>query len=164
MKLPFLRGLCVASICVAVGTAYADPDKDESGKGRERGWDPVEKDWKDKKHWKDPEYNKDWDDDGHRSYFHEHGYTHLDIPPGHYPPPGECRIWYPDRPPGDQPPPGNCHQLGTQVPLGAWLIRQPEDDIEEPQVVNWKATKPESDDSEEALERMYEQQLERHNR
>ncbi len=45
------------------------------------------------------------------------------IPPGHMPPPGECRIWYPDRPPGDQPPPGNCRELRRQLPPGAWLIR-----------------------------------------
>lgn len=43
-----------------------------------------------------------------------------DIPPGHMPPPGECRIWYPDRPPGHQPPPGGC---GERVPPGAVMIR-----------------------------------------
>ena len=45
------------------------------------------------------------------------------IPPGHMPPPGECRIWYPGEPPGQQPPPGNCEELRRQVPPGAWLIR-----------------------------------------
>lgn len=35
----------------------------------------------------------------------------LDIPPGHYPPPGHCRVWYPGRPPGQQPPPVRCHGL-----------------------------------------------------
>jgi hypothetical protein len=29
--------------------------------------------------------------------------SQVDIPPGHLPPPGECRIRYPDRPPGQQP-------------------------------------------------------------
>ena len=62
-------------------------------------------------------------DDGRGSYFHEHGYTRLRIPPGHYPPPGECRIWYPDRPPGRQPPPGRC----SPVPPGAWVLRNPGD-------------------------------------
>lgn len=45
------------------------------------------------------------------------------IPPGHMPPPGQCRIWYPDRPPGHQPPPGPCHALQYQVPPGAVLVR-----------------------------------------
>ncbi len=44
------------------------------------------------------------------------------IPPGHMPPPGACRIWYPGRPPGHQPPPGDCATLAHQVPDGAWLI------------------------------------------
>ncbi|MCI0409020.1 MAG: hypothetical protein L0191_10725 [Acidobacteria bacterium] len=159
MKLPFLQVLCAAALSCAVGIAFANPDKDESGKGR--GWYSFEKDWKEKKHWKEGEYDKDWDDDGLGSYFHEHGYTQLDIPPGHYPPPGECRIWYPDRPPGHQPPPGNCHQFRTQVPLGALLIRHPDNDLGEPQVVNRQVTDPEAEDPEEKLERMYEEQLER---
>ncbi|MGH9198676.1 MAG: hypothetical protein ACRD1T_23475, partial [Acidimicrobiia bacterium] len=142
--------------------AFADRGKDESGKGRESDWYSSEKDWKDKKHWKDGKDWKDWKDDEHGSYFHEHGYTHLSIPPGHYPPPGECRIWYPDRPPGHQPPPGNCYQLRTQVPFGAWLIRHPEDYLEQPRVVNREVTKPEEEDSQEELDRMYEEQMERH--
>lgn len=34
----------------------------------------------------------------------------IDIPPGHYPPPGSCRFWFPDRPPGQQPPPGGLQR------------------------------------------------------
>ena len=41
---------------------------------------------------------------------------HVHIPPGHLPPPGACRIWFPDRPPGQQPPPGPCHVLRRHVP------------------------------------------------
>jgi hypothetical protein len=50
-------------------------------------------------------------------------YQHVDIPKGHMPPPGECRIWYPDVPPGQQPPPGKCHELERRVPAGAILVR-----------------------------------------
>jgi len=45
------------------------------------------------------------------------------IPPGHMPPPGQCRIWIPGEPPGQQPPPGDCMELRRAVPPGAWLIR-----------------------------------------
>lgn len=45
------------------------------------------------------------------------------IPPGHLPPPGQCRIWYPDRPPGHQPPSGSCRKLRHQVPPGAVLVQ-----------------------------------------
>jgi hypothetical protein len=44
------------------------------------------------------------------------------VPPGHMPPPGSCRVWFPDRPPGQQPPPGPCHQLQHQIPPGGTLI------------------------------------------
>ncbi len=47
---------------------------------------------------------------------------HFDIPEGHMPPPGECRIWIPDLAPGQQSPPGNCYELERQVPRGAILV------------------------------------------
>lgn len=51
--------------------------------------------------------------------------AYLGIPPGHLPPPGECRIWFPGLPPGQQPPPGRCGKLEQDVPLGAWLLYRP---------------------------------------
>lgn len=44
------------------------------------------------------------------------------VPPGHMPPPGACRVWFPDRPPGHQPPPGPCRSLRHRVPPGAVLV------------------------------------------
>ena len=32
------------------------------------------------------------------------------IPPGHMPPPGQCRVWHDGRPPGQQPRPTNCRE------------------------------------------------------
>jgi len=43
------------------------------------------------------------------------------IPPGHYPPPGYCRLWYPGRPPGQQPSPFPCHKP-VAVPSGAFIL------------------------------------------
>ena len=94
--------------------AQADPDKDESGHGRgkrehkESHWDgncKVERKWEKDGEYKEERKCKDGGSRGavgagHSSYFHQHGYTR--IPNGHLPPPGECRIWYPDRPAGHQ--------------------------------------------------------------
>lgn len=52
-----------------------------------------------------------------------------EIPSGHLPPPGECRIWMPDQPPGQQDPPGECRELATRVPSGAWLIYRATPDV-----------------------------------
>jgi len=44
------------------------------------------------------------------------------VPPGHYPPPGQCRIWYVGVPPGHQPRPSDCGSLVRRVPRGAFLL------------------------------------------
>ncbi|AFY19294.1 tetratricopeptide repeat protein [Pseudomonas sp. UW4] len=53
----------------------------------------------------------------------ERAYAEVEIPRGHMPPPGKCRIWFPDRPPGHQPAPGKCKKLRYRVPSGAYLVR-----------------------------------------
>ena len=50
----------------------------------------------------------------------------LNIPPGHLPPLGMCKIWYPNTPPGRQSKrSGDCRTLQRRVPPGAWLISHP---------------------------------------
>ncbi|MEW8229428.1 MAG: DUF4382 domain-containing protein [Candidatus Thiodiazotropha endolucinida] len=39
----------------------------------------------------------------------------VDIPPGHLPPPGECRLWMIGEPPGLQSSPGDCELLEEQI-------------------------------------------------
>lgn len=44
------------------------------------------------------------------------------IPPGHLPPPGLCRVWYPGRPPGHQPPPTDCDSAYWYAPPGSYIV------------------------------------------
>ncbi|GGG37566.1 hypothetical protein [Hymenobacter glacieicola] len=45
------------------------------------------------------------------------------VPRGHYPPPGQCRVWYPNRPAGHQPPPTSCERLrGIRLEPGAFIL------------------------------------------
>lgn len=49
----------------------------------------------------------------------------LGIPPGHLPPPGKCRLWFPGRPPGHQQPSGDCGRLEREAPAGVWVLYRP---------------------------------------
>ena len=80
-----LLAACLGLALVAPGLASADPWKDESGNGR---GDRREGDRR----------NREARRDGWSR-------APTPIPRGHMPPPGEARLWYPDRPPGHQPPP-----------------------------------------------------------
>lgn len=44
----------------------------------------------------------------------------IHVPPGHYPAPGYCRLWYPGRPPGHQPSAFACRPVA--VPSGAFIL------------------------------------------
>ncbi len=45
----------------------------------------------------------------------------LFVPPGHYPPPGQCRVWIHDRAPGQQARAAPCNALGG-IPAGAFIL------------------------------------------
>ena len=45
----------------------------------------------------------------------------LFVPPGQYPPEGQCRVWIHDRPPGQQERPAPCNALGA-IPAGAFIL------------------------------------------
>ena len=68
--------------------------------------------------------------------------AHIGIPPGHLPPPGECRVWIPGRPPGHQRSPGNCSMLEAEVPPGAWLVYRPSRDHKHVEVSVYDVKRP----------------------
>lgn len=51
-----------------------------------------------------------------------HGYLHLDIPYGQLPPPGECKLWDPDKESGHQPPPESCDYLIDTAPADRVVV------------------------------------------
>ncbi|MHC4481336.1 MAG: hypothetical protein ACYS1C_10280 [Planctomycetota bacterium] len=56
------------------------------------------------------------------------------IPPGHLPPPGQCKVWIPGEPPGQQKKKykaGDCGTVSRQVPAGGWLVYRPGEDKKE---------------------------------
>lgn len=116
----------------------ADPGKDESGKGRYEDKSEFRNDRDDDKSRKERDDRSGSRSGVRESYFRDRGYTRLDIPPGHYPPPGECRVWFPDRPAGQQPPPEGCRI----VPPGAWAIRHPADRPDHVHVVVYEPERP----------------------
>jgi len=128
MLMKLAVAMFVGSMSVLV---CADPDKDESGHGRHEHRS-IELEY----------HQADRRGDARGSYFHDHGYERLDIPAGHYPPPGECRVWYPDRPAGQQPPPGPCGRLESRVPRGAWLMRHPGHDDNHVEVIVYDDHRP----------------------
>lgn len=52
------------------------------------------------------------------------GYGHegVKVPPDRLPPPGLCRVWFPERPPDRQPPAAPCDALRGNTPYGAVLL------------------------------------------
>jgi hypothetical protein len=69
------------------------------------------------------------------------------VPPGHRPPPGMCRIWLDGVPPGQQPEPTDCATAVRERPAGARVIfgdRRSDDDDDRGQPgKNFRGKKPE---------------------
>lgn len=116
--------------------AYKDAHKAERKAAKEARKHAAqrEKDWRKQDERWHKETAKRWEHERRHGdkhayrgdYFRQHGYARVDIPHGHLPPPGECRVWYPNRPAGHQPAPGRCARLAAQVPAGGWLIERPD--------------------------------------
>lgn len=88
----------IAGCLLSPLVAFADDWKDESGKGRgNRGGVTIQLPYPAAPPAYDPRYQAP------QGYYYGQS-----IPNGHLPPPGECRVWYPDRPAGHQPPPFKC--------------------------------------------------------
>lgn len=54
--------------------------------------------------------------------------SQLRVPPGHYPPVGQCRVWIQGRPPGRQPRAGSCSSVERNAPAGSWILYRPTSD------------------------------------
>src|SRR5919198_945771 len=133
----------VALACCSIGTAWAAQERGDSKKSHDRDRAVRYERARDNDRDHDRDKNRDKDRDKDRdSYFERHGYTRLNIPKGHYPPPGECRICYPARPAGHQPPPMKCDRARSEVPPGAWVIRHPDDDPEHVHVAVYDERRP----------------------
>ena len=66
----------------------------------------------------------------------------LGVPPGQFPPVGECRVWMPGAPAGQQPPPCSCFSLILDVPAGAWVLYRPSTDQSVVQVTTYDEAQP----------------------
>ncbi|GGC71054.1 hypothetical protein GCM10011504_56010 [Siccirubricoccus deserti] len=101
MRHPKLLAACLSLALAASGQGAADPWKDESGNGRDDRRGDYRSEYRGER----------WDDQregnrrGREARRDGWGWAPSPIPQGHMPPPGEFRLWYPDRPPGHQPSP-----------------------------------------------------------
>lgn len=98
-----------------------DKDWEKRDKDRDKDWEKRDKDrdWEER----DRDRDRDWEErGGRRENGRSYPFSALDIPKGHLPPPGECKVWFPGKPPGHQPPPQSCSSAMRNAPLGAWVI------------------------------------------
>jgi hypothetical protein len=48
----------------------------------------------------------------------------LDVPPGHLPAPGMCRVWVPGKPPGHQAEARSCRNIERTAPAGSLIVER----------------------------------------
>ena len=106
-------------------------DKDEKQKNKDKKDKDNKKDKEEYKEYKDKNKKDKDDEKGNYEYKkrNEGGarerqlpLNSLNIPKGHLPPPGECKIWIPGKPAGQQGPNVSCAYANANAPLGAWVI------------------------------------------
>ena len=106
-------------------------DKDEKEKDKDKKNKDNKKDKEEYKEYKDKNKKDKDDEKGNYEYKkrNEGGarerqfpLNSLNIPKGHLPPPGECKIWIPGKPAGQQGPNVSCAYANANAPLGAWVI------------------------------------------
>ena len=90
----------------------------------------------------EPLYDKGLERNERLGFFTEHGLTRLNISVGHYPPPGECRIWFLDVSANLQSPAGDCKELVSRMPAGAWLIRRWKHDVNHAHITVYDSKRP----------------------
>ncbi len=91
---------------------------------------------------KDDDRREDDDDDDDDDDGREEKRGAYRIPKGHLPPPGHCRIWYPNRPAGHQPPPQRCPIPVAKIPLGAYVVSRVDGDSKRALVRVYSGQKP----------------------
>ncbi|MBZ0267964.1 hypothetical protein K8I85_07400 [bacterium] len=68
----------------------------------------------------------------------------LGVPPGHFPPPGQCRIWMPGVAAGKQAKCVPCTSIDGGIPLGAWVLYRPSREKNVVRVTTYDRRSPES--------------------
>lgn len=118
--------LILLLITGCASTRYPEPDYPYPFPRKDRDWEKRDRDgdqkWEERdKDWEERERDRDWEDRGRRENGRSYPFSALNVPKGHLPPPGECKVWFPGKPPGHQPPPP-CASAMRNAPLGAWVV------------------------------------------
>lgn len=93
------------------GRDYPFPRTEKEQEQREKDREKRDKEWEKR--------DESW---GESRKGRDYPFSALNIPKGHLPPLGECKVWFPGKPPGHQPAPQSCASALRSAPPGAWVI------------------------------------------